>query len=358
MTDPRPHRVKLVMLAKGWPGYLNAAFSALTKLDVELTVVRPSDMENTAFDLEDTRDIRFIPIDFNSPDSSLAAKVNELEPDVVIAHSWEVKPYRRVLRNLPDDVLRVLWMDNISRGTMRQKVGMLIAPWYLHTLFEVAMVPSDRSELFARALGFAPSAVIRGSTPADTNVFNCPPRSGEELASHRRFIAALRLVHHKGADVLAAAYQQYRTMSDDPWDLAVAGIGPLAHAFEGVEGVEMLGFQQPRDLARQMRKSSCLINPSRLEPYAVVLQEGAATGLPILCTHFIGAAPTMVQDGYNGWIVEGDRVDLLAEAMVRMSSTPHARLGEMSSMSQAFARRLSPEGWATNLREEIDRRRR
>lgn len=356
MTPAEGGRLRVVMLAKGWTGYLDAAFAELARLDVDLTVARPEAMKNTAFDLEQPNGIDFITIDFADPDPRFTEKVLALKPDVVIVHSWEVKPYRRVLRSLPEGVLRLLWMDNISLGTPKQRVGRLIARWYLHPLFDAVMVPSDRSEHFARALGFPASSVIRGCTPADTTIFNSPPRSGDELASRRCFVAALRLVHHKGADVLAEAYRQYRSMTDEPWDLVVAGIGPMAPAFEGLDGVRMLGFQQPGELADQMRRSSCLINPSRVEPYAVVLQEGASCALPILSTDFVGAAPTMVQDGYNGWIIEAGRADLLAEGMLRMSTTTPQRLEEMSAISQAFSRRLSPRGWAVNVREEIDRR--
>jgi glycosyltransferase involved in cell wall biosynthesis len=274
----------------------------------------------------------------------------------VLVHSWEIKAYRKALAALPDRVLRVLWMDNIWRGTARQWVGRLIAPRYLHPLFDVAMVPSDRSEFFAKRLGYGASKVIRGCTPADTETFSTTGRTGQELAAHGRFVTAMRLVHHKGADVLAEAYRGYRELVEEPWELHVVGIGPMATCFEGVPGVRMLGFLQPDELAKEMLESSCFINPSRLEPYAVVLQEAAACGLPIICTDFIGAAPTMVQDGYNGWVVPGGDAAALAAAMARMSTLPVDRLEAMSETSLAFAKRLSPAGWALNVHEEISRR--
>lgn len=357
--------LRVVMLAKGWPGYLDAAFRALAARGVELTVVHPESMNNTAFESNARDYAKFlaVPLTHRSTghgimpaNKELTAQVVALKPDVVISHSWEVAAYRHIMRALPKGTLRVLWMDNILRGTARQWVGMKASRIYLQPLFDAVMVPSDRTEQFARRLGFPASAVIRGCTPADTNLFSTPPVSGEDLAKRARFVAAMRLVHHKGADVLAAAYRDYRRRSDDPWNLAIAGLGEMAGEFEGIEGVEMLGFKQPEELADEMRRSSCLINPSRMEPYAVVLQEGAASGLPIIATDFMGAAPTMVQDGYNGWIIEGGRADLLTEAMLRMSEAPAERLEEMSATSLAFAKRLSPSGWARNVHEEFARR--
>lgn len=355
LTVGRPLRV--AMLAKGWTGYLDAAFRALGDRGVELLVVRPRLMDDTDFRFSTTTGYAKVVEYAAAPDARLLQQeVAAFAPDAVLVHSWEVDAYRQVLRSLPPDVLKVLWMDNIWRGTARQWLGRVTARRYLHPLFDVAMVPSDRSEFFARRLGYGPDRVIRGCTPADTTTFATGPRAGSELGSRRAFLTAMRLVHHKGPDVLAEAYRIYRDLVPDPWELRIAGIGPMEEVFRGVPGVRLLGFTQPEELAEAMREASCFINPSRMEPYAVVLQEAAASGLPIICTDFVGAAPTMVQDGYNGWVVPGADPSALAQAMSRMSGSDAQRLEEMSTVSRAFGGRLSPEGWARNLEEEITRR--
>lgn len=247
-------------------------------------------------------------------------------------------------------------MDNVWLATPKQWLGRLASPFYLHPLFDAVMVPSDRTEFFARRLGFAAADVIRGAWSADTELFHSGPRDGSELAGRRRFVSALRLVHHKGADILAEAYAIYRAESKDPWDLDVAGIGPLAAAFDELPGVHLHGFVAPGDLAELMRTSSCYVNPSRMEPYALVLHEAAAAGLPIVCGDMIGAAPTMVQDGQNGWIVPGGDPRALAEAMQRVAELSPGRLGEMSEISRKLGSRISPEGWARHIDDELRRR--
>src|SRR5690348_13511691 len=62
MTPTEGGRLRVVMLAKGWTGYLDAAFAELARLDVDLTVARPEAMKNTAFDLEQPNGIDFITI--------------------------------------------------------------------------------------------------------------------------------------------------------------------------------------------------------------------------------------------------------------------------------------------------------
>jgi glycosyltransferase involved in cell wall biosynthesis len=252
--------------------------------------------------------------------------------------------------------VRILWMDNNWLATPKQWLGRATRRIYLDPLFDAVLVPSERTEFFARRLGFEARACIRGGLTADTELYGAEPVAGAELTARRRFIAVTRMVHHKGADVLADAYRAYRELVADPWDLELVGVGPLLSSFDGVDGVHRHGFLQPPEVAQLMHRSSCLINPSRLEPYAVVVHEAAAASLPILCTDFVAAHVTMLQDGYNGWVVQNSRADLLAEAMARMSSLDADRLGEMSRISNQLSRRLNPAGWARNLEEEVARR--
>jgi glycosyltransferase involved in cell wall biosynthesis len=349
--------VRVAMLAKGWSGYLDAPFRRLADRGVELLVCYPRSNPDTGFSPYAVHEYaQALPWTDVPPVADVVQAVTAFAPDAVITHSWEMPGYRATLRTLPPEVLRVVMMDNVWRGTPKQWAGMATSRFYLHPLFEVAMVPSERTEFFAHRLGFPPDRIIRGALTADTGTFHSGPRTGVELAGRRRFLSALRLVHHKGADVLAEAYAGYRSLVEDPWQLDVIGMGPMREHFRDIPGVVMHGFRQPDELAELMRESSCYVNPSRIDPYAVVLHEATSSGLPVLTSDYVGAAPTMVQDGYNGWMVARERPDLLAEAMARMSTVGAERLEEMSAISRNLATRLSPEGWARNLHEELERR--
>ncbi len=94
--------------------------------------------------------------------------------------------------------------------------------------------------------------------------------------------------------------------------------------------------------------------PSRIDPYGVIVHEGAVSGLPVLATAQTGAGPAFVQDGQNGWLVESGDAGALAAAMARISALPAERLGEMSKVSLALGSRTSSEGWARHLHEQLD----
>lgn len=358
--------MRIALLVNGMTGYLNAEFEALQRLGNELLVVTPGSpdvavgaMADTAF--EGLRTERFAMVrawDTQPDPAELVAMVEEFEPDAVLMTSWNFsRAYRAVMKAVPATVVRVLIMDNLWRAAPRQWLGRATHRWYVDPVADAVLVPSDRSEFYARRLGFGAGDIIRGSISADTRLFHSPTRTAEDLGSRRRFLYVGRLVDHKGADVLAAAYRRYRELVEDPWDLDVAGIGPLEPLLRSIPGVTLHGFVQPPGIAELMREVSCFVLTSHIEPYGVVVHEAAASALPILCSDFTGAAPGLIQDGYNGWMVPSGDKEKWAEAMARMSGLDPARLAEMSEVSLSLSRRLSPEGWARNLVEELTRRR-
>lgn len=357
--------MRIAVLVNGMTGYLAAEFRALRDLGHELLVVTPGSPEVAVGAMVDTdfQDLGLAGVadvmSWTEPPEpeALVERVRAFSPDAVLMTSWNFSPaYRAVMRAVPSTVVRVLIMDNLWRATPRQWLGRATHRWYVDTVADAVLVPSDRTEFYARRLGFAAADVIRGSISADTDLFGSGPRSGREIASRRSFLFVGRLVDHKGADVLAAAYERYRARSAAPWDLHVVGIGPLEPLLRSLPGVTMHGFVQPPDVADLMRHVSCQLITSHIEPYGVVVHEAAASGLPILVGDVTGAAPGFVQDGQNGWVVPAGDVSEWADAMERVSTLPPDRLEGMSEISRALARRVSPQGWAVNLAEQLQRR--
>lgn len=347
-------------------GYLDAQYRQLQHLGHELMIVQPGSptaavgaMRDTAFgDLGVDEYAHYIGWQEPPARTVLTQQVLDFGPDAVIMTSWNfARSYRAVMKALPTEVVRILVMDNLWRSAPKQWLGRATHRWYVDTVADAAMVPSDRSEYYARLLGFGSADIIRGSLSADLATFSSPPRTAEELGSRRSFLYAGRLVDHKGADLLAEAYHRYRRSVDEPWDLQIVGIGPLEPLLSKLEGVVMHGFLTPPEVAGLMRQVSAYVLPSHIEPYGVVVHEAAASGLPILCSDFAGVAAGFVQDGSNGWIVPSGDVPAWVEAMKRMSATEPQRLAEMSGISQALSTRISPTIWARNLQEEIERRR-
>ncbi len=270
--------------------------------------------------------------------------------------SWDGSGYRAVMKAQRGRALRVMFTSNFWHNKPKQYAGIVASQFHVLPLFDCAWVPGERSEAFARLIGFKRKDIIRGANSADTPVFDRGPRDGDELGKNGRFLITGRLVEHKAPNLLAESYRRYRDRTATPWEFDVVGDGPLAERFVDLPGVSMHGFRQPRELSDLMHQSSCLVLPSYIEWYGVVVHEAAASGLPLIVSDGVGALTQLLQDNYNGWTVPKGDGEALTQAMLRMSAAGPGRLAAMSEGSRALGSRLSPTIWARNLHEELERR--
>lgn len=349
--------MRIAFLLFGMTANMDACYRKLAELGDELLLVYPDSTEDLPFDDRKFGDFAQTLVWHELPSAqTLMPVIDDFKPDVIIMSSWVGDGYRKVMKAYAGRALRVLFGSNVWRNTPKQWAGRLTHRLYLNPLYDCAFVAGDRSEWFARRLGFSAGDIIRGSQSCNVVTFDRGARTGAELASRRRFLFTGRLAEHKAVDVLADAYRRYRASTSAPWDLAIAGTGPLRHIFDGIEGVHLLGFLQPHELSTAMHESSCFILPSYLDYYGLVVHESTTAGLPLLCSDGVGATPSLLQDGYNGWVVAAGSADSLADGMRRMSALAPERLEEMSEGSRNLAKRLNPTIWARNLHEECERR--
>jgi len=162
-----------------------------------------------------------------------------------------------------------------------------------------------------------------------------------------KFLFVGRLVEEKGIRLLVDAYHTYRARAGaKAWGLIVAGAGPLRPVVTGIEGIECRDFVQPAELASLYAEASCLVLPSRFEPWGVVVHEAAAAGLAIICSKACGAGDVFVRHGENGFVFETADADTLAGHLGAVAALPAARLRQFSECSRAASRSITPELWA------------
>lgn len=221
--------MRVAFLGNGMTGYLHAQYRELAALGHELLVVQPGRpdlavgaMRDTAFSGLGTEEFaRYVGWEELDAET-LWSLLSDFRPEAVLMTSWNFSDaYRAAMKRLDPSVVRVLVMDNLWRAAPKQWAGRGVHRWYLDPLVDAVMVPSERTEFYARRLGFDVADVIRGSLSADTSLFTSPPRTGAEIAGRGRFLYVGRLVEHKGVDLLAEAYARYRELVAEPWALTV-----------------------------------------------------------------------------------------------------------------------------------------
>ena len=351
-SQGRPVR-RVAILYSRLAAYMVACLRALRETyDVELLIYQYPPADEAPYDRALFDELGTVLDRTQHSDEEILARVRAFDPDAMYIVGWMDRGYLNVARALRNDGVPVIaGCDRQWAGTWRQRLGQLAAPWYLHPAIDVLWVPGERQRQLARRLGYRGARCWSGIYCCDWDRFADARRPVSERT--QTFLYVGRYVDVKGIDVLLEAYQAYRGAVERPWTLTCVGTGPQADRLQGLPGVEDRGFVQPDALPAIMARAGAFVLPSRHEPWGVVVQEAAAAGLPLICSEACGAAVHLLQDRYNGFLVETDQANHLATAMAQMAALDPERRQAMGARSHALSKPFTPARWAATLIEGV-----
>jgi phosphatidylinositol alpha-1,6-mannosyltransferase len=235
---------------------------------------------------------------------------------------------RQALRRIGSTVDVLTFVSRYTRSRFAAAFGAMAALEYLPP-----GVDSDR---------------FRPDPPARAQV-----RDRYHLGDRPTVVCVSRLVPRKGQDMLVRALPVIRRSVPDAVLLLVGG-GPdrdrltsLAAATGVAEHVVFTGSVPMAELAAHYAAGDVYAMPSRtrgrgldVEAFGLVYLEASATGLPVVAGRS-GGSPETVRDGVTGYVVDGTRVDELADVLAGLLADPEraAKLGQAG-------RQWATESWA------------
>lgn len=135
------------------------------------------------------------------------------------------------------------------------------------------------------------------------------------------FLACGELIHRKGIDVLIRAFSKAARLCPEI-ALRIVGDGPerarlTAEIPEFLRDRIIFAGSLPfEERVTPFLHSDIFIHPSRHDGWGVVIQEALSAGLPVIATRQTGAACDLLEEGRNGFLVNADDEDHLAERIV------------------------------------------
>jgi glycosyltransferase involved in cell wall biosynthesis len=140
------------------------------------------------------------------------------------------------------------------------------------------------------------------------------------------FLYCGRLDVEKGVEQLLRAFALISQQSGDA-RLRIAGQGAERSRLEslardlGIESkVTFLGWQDPRQIERELSSAWALVAPSLwAEPLGLVALEAIVHGVPVIASSVGGFAET-VEEGVSGLLIPNGDVEALAESLVSIAS--------------------------------------
>ncbi len=172
-------------------------------------------------------------------------------------------------------------------------------------------------------------------------------------------LSVARLAPEKRLDVLV---QAVAAATDSRLLLLLAGDGPERTRLERLAQeldvrVVFAGDTDWEKIVEHYAAADIFALLSEREPWAVVVNEAAACGLPLVLSDRIGAAHDLLRDGENGVLVRAGDVDAAARALRDLAADPELRRAQ-GARSRELARDWgygpSVEGFLAAVREAVD----
>jgi glycosyltransferase involved in cell wall biosynthesis len=131
------------------------------------------------------------------------------------------------------------------------------------------------------------------------------------------FLYVGQFIHRKGIDILLNAYG---LVENDSTGLYLIG-GQENSEYEdivrrkSIKKVHFLPFMKTEDILNYYRASDCFVMATREDTWGLVVNEALLCGLPVITTKACVAGNELIEDGKNGFLVDSENVEALANAM-------------------------------------------
>ena len=114
--------------------------------------------------------------------------------------------------------------------------------------------------------------------------------------------------------------------------------------------VTFAGFLNQSEITSAYVAADCLILSSDYdETWGLVVNEAAASGLPLVISRTVGARYELVRDRFNGFLFDPNSVADICEALLRISRLPSHEVEDMGRRSLGVANEWTPRKFGEGL---------
>ena len=298
--------------------------------------------------------------------------LTEARPAVVVISGWSTFAAQAAitwcrLKDVPY-VLVVESHDEGPRAGWRRKIKGTVVPPVVQNASGILVTGTlARNSMVSR--GAAPERVRVFANTIDVEGFGeradrlavRRPELRRELGADPDDVVVLsvaRLAREKGLDVLVRAVA---AAADPRLLLVLAGDGPERDRLEKFAAelevrAVFAGDTEWEKVVELYVAADVFALLSEREPWAVVVNEAAACGLPLVLSDRVGAAHDLLRDGENGVLVSAGDVQAVAAALRGLAVEPLSRRaqgGRSRELARDWGYGPSVEGFLAAVREAV-----
>jgi glycosyltransferase involved in cell wall biosynthesis len=293
--------------------------------------------------------------------------LNDIKPDIVFAPATAFPEGMAAIFYRQLSGTRVVLMDDAWQQTDQRSFITRAVKRIIHSSVDAAFIPASSHLPYYESLNIPRERIFFGVDVVDNDYFS--QKAATFRADEQRwriknklptnfFLFVGRFLPRKGMETLLEAYRLYREKTGpESWDLVLVGDGPNLEHIRGLSqdrpGLFFAGAEFGDYLCTYYALARVFIMPSELDPWALVVNEAMASGLPVIVSKGCGSAQTLVHEGENGWTFEPGDSASLARLMEQMTSLAPERLKAMGNESQKIIAEWSLDRYCHGVMEAI-----
>ncbi len=297
--------------------------------------------------------------------------LDKLNPDVVGVAGWAS----------PESFAGIIWAKKRSRAIVMfsdsQRIDAkrnIVKEWIKSRVLrncDAALVAGTAHKSYLADLGFEPTKISLGYDAVDNLHFAKGAAYARKIQSKMRekyslpkkyFLASGRFIDKKNFGHLIEAYAEAKLRNDKIPKLIILGDGPNRLALEEkvaclglMKNVFLPGFQDYHDLPIYYGLAKAFIHVATSEQWGLVINEAAASGLPILASNECGATVELIKNGKNGYSIAARDKIALVQRLVDLASLSETECEQMGVQSQETVSKWGVDRYAQGLNESASR---
>jgi 1,2-diacylglycerol 3-alpha-glucosyltransferase len=297
--------------------------------------------------------------------------LEQSNPDVLAVNGWNnfgslIAANCCVRRGTPTVVMSESSRYDEPRSRWKEMIKQRVVG-----LYSAALVGGQRHIEYLVELGMPRERIFTGYDVVDNEYFR---QKADEIRSQRSevrqkyglpenyFLALARFIETKNLPRLIRAYAEYRQRSQTggnaTWDLVLLGDGPLRETLNAQrstlnlnEYVHLPGFKPYGELPVYYGLANAFVHASTTEQWGLVVNEGIASGLPVIVSERCGCAPELVQD--NGFTFDPTNEQELATRLLEMASLSDEQRRQLGDTSYRIAANFAPDRFGEGLERAV-----
>lgn len=323
--------------------------------------------EEPSFDYQFLRGIKWHNLPNDDRHFNNILPILRYKPEVLILGGWDEPTYLLLwLWGVMRGKKIFFWIESTknegNRTGIKERLKKLLLKYAAGCI-----VPGQRAMEYCQALGVSPDRIHIAPNAINRDFFQkqaitlLPKR---DILKNKFMMDTSITILFVGRLVecfknLTTLFQAVARLQHLPIKMIIVGDGLDRPNYEkqvretDISNVHFVGTLNHLELSEYYMAADILVLPSQSETWGFVLNEGMEFGLPLIVSDAVGAAPDLVHDGENGFIVPVKDIERLA-ARIRQLVTDQNLRNAMGDKSREIIQHFSPERWAQGVADAIE----